>query len=436
MPENVVSDEEYYKYLDNLNEELMPKQPLSQKESDKALKHISEQFNEQLEPLKEYYDFLERHPENYSDPLHRSAFTYFETKYGTPTISENDKPVWDTRETNDAITKLEQKINISNLASSYDNARKAAISDTSKELSGYCFPECNNAEITSNLDKLIPKITITQYSTDTFPELFQNFIKGLRGLKKGSFSNNIEDNTLKEIYSKLDSSSNTSLPYSINLLFNSLPTTYKRKISLPITSTPLSINSQLDHGWKANQSLFDFIKKQLGGNSLIGTLFGNFGKTVANGATAITEITENLMHIFGRDIQLGPYWSLGEGALDNRQTLTFNTILVNDSYEHYIANAKVMYSLFVDSQPMALNGSYKINPPDIFDIELDTCVAGKKKYFLCSGQFSCEAKGRYYGKGWFKKVPEAYSLSLTFNSLIPDLLKIQEKYGKYRGNDK
>jgi len=205
--------------------------------------------------------------------------------------------------------------------------------------------------------------------------------------------------------------------------------TYRSKIVLPITSTPMAINSQLDHGWKANQSIFDFIKKQIGGNSpfstLFGTLFGDAGKAVTEGVNFITEITENLMHIFGRDIQLGPYWSIGEGALDNRQTLTFNTILVNDSETHYLKNAAVMRNLFIYSQPNAVGG-FKIKPPSIFDVELDTCVAGKKKYFLCSGQFSCEAKGRYY-----KQIPEAYSLSLTFNSLIPDLLKIQEVKGKY-----
>ena len=318
---------------------------------------------------------------------------------------------------------------LTNLNSSYDTARKNAIEDTKESLKGYCFPECNNSEITANLRSLIPEITIIQYNTDTFPELFQNFINGLRGLHNSEILSDIEKNSLSNVYSKLDSTAKPKLPSSINLLFNSLPTKYKNKIVLPITSTPIAINSQLDHGWKANQSIFDFIKKQIGGNSqfstLFGAMFGDAGKAIEDTTRVVTEITENLMHIFGRDIQLGPYWSLGEGALDNRQTLTFNTILINDTEDHYNANAEVLKSLFVKSQPRAIDG-FKIKPPSIFDVEINTCVAGKKKYFLCSGQFGCEAKGRYY-----KQIPEAYSLSLTFNSLIPDLLKIQQVYGNY-----
>lgn len=306
-------------------------------------------------------------------------------------------------------------------------------------LEGHCFPECSNSNITSQLNNLIPKLYISKYNTETFPELFQNFISGIDSLSTKSFSSEnidgIEDSTLNRISEKLkiskyDGSNDGSNEYkksykkSISLLFSSLPCSYDCEIILPITSTPLSINSQLDHGWKANQSIFEFIKKQIGGNSplseLFGTLFGGLGKSILNVANAGTAITENLMHIFGSDIQLGPYWSLGEGALDNRQTLSFNTILVNDSSGHFEDNSKILEKLFVNSLPMA-TGGFKIRPPSIFDIELDTCVAGMKTYYLCTGQFSCEPKGRYYKD----KIPEAYSLSLTFNSLIPDLKDIQ-----------
>lgn len=316
------------------------------------------------------------------------------------------------------------------LEHSYDSARKKASLDHN-EISGCCFPECSNSDLTAQLDRLIPKLHITKWNTDTFPALFQRFIHGIDSLSTNSFSSGdesgIENSTLDNVYSKLiGSSASNGYPKSISLLFESLPCTYDCKIALPITSTPLSINSQLDTGWKTNQSIFEFIKKQIGGNSplseLIGSLFGDFGKSILNIANVGTTITENLMHIFGSDIQLGPYWSLGEGALDNRQTLTFNTILVNDSYDHFINNSKVVKKLFINSLPLA-TGGFRIRPPSVFDIELDTCVAGMKKYFLCTGQFSCEAKGRYYKN----KIPEAYSLSLTFNSLIPDLLAIQLK---------
>ena len=305
-----------------------------------------------------------------------------------------------------------------------------ADANTSKDLIGHCFPECSNSKLTTQLNNFMPKLIILKYNTYTFPELFQSFVNGVDGLSTKSFSSGdidgIEDKTLIEIDSKLlKSSSSSTFPKSISYLFQSLPCSYDCKIILPITSTPLSINSQLDHGWKSNQSIFEFIKKQIGGNSpfasLIGTLFGDFGKSILNIANAGTAITENIMHIFGSDIQLGPYWSLGEGALDNRQTLTFNTILVNDSEDHFNDNSKVLEKLFIKGLPKAVGG-FKINPPSIFDIVLDTCAAGMKRYFLCSGQFSCEAKGRYYKD----KIPEAYSLSLTFNSLIPDLLAIHK----------
>lgn len=311
----------------------------------------------------------------------------------------------------------------------------AARSKETTEYKGYCFPECTNAKILSQLEILIPHLTIFKYNTGTFPEVFQNFINGLHSLSMGSIGHDKDqDDTLNELYGKLVKSiSNTALPPSINLLFCSLPCEPDCKIRLPITSSPLSINSQLDHGWKANQSIFDFIKKQLGGSgfsSTFGKLFGGNGESVLKLGTDVANLTENLMHIFGRDIQLGPYWSIGEGALDNRQSLSFSTILVNDSKEHYDGNAEVLRKLFVESQPNALEDNdsmFRIKPPSIFDIELDTCTAGKKKYFLCAGQFSCEPKGRYFKN----KIPEAYSLSLTFNSLIPDLLKIQQEKGVY-----
>ena len=299
---------------------------------------------------------------------------------------------------------------------------------------GYCFPECDNTEITSQLNQMIPKLYIRRWETGTFPQLFQNFIRGLNLLKNNAFSSgqDLQSSTLTEMYRNLDSSNSGSLPKSINLLFGSIPWkgNPECEIVLPITSTPLSINSQLDHGWKSNQSIFEFIKKQIGGSSafgeFFGQVFGNLGKTVLNYTGTATAITENLMHIFGRDIQLGPYWSIGDGVLDNRQTLSFNTILVNDSPAHYIANAKILVQLFFNSLPMAYIGSYKLRPPSLFDIQLDTCVAGKKKYYMCTGQFSCEAKGKYIGIDSKSKIPEAYSLSLTFNSLIPDLLAIQQ----------
>lgn len=315
------------------------------------------------------------------------------------------------------------------LIDSHDKARTSVTA----ELTGFCFPECTNSEITARLDSLMPKITITKYNTGTFPALFQNFINGLRTLQMNSIGHDEnEDDTLTSLFNLLFKGESEGLPPSIKLLFCSLPLKPDCKIYLPITSSPLSINSQLDHGWKANQSIFDFIKKQLGGSgfsSTFGKLFGGNGESVLKFGTDAADLTENLMHIFGRDIQLGPYWSIGEGALDNRQSLSFNTILVNDSKTHYEENAKVLRKLFIESQPYAIkdeNSSYAINPPSVFDVELNTCTAGKKKYFLCTGQFNCEPKGRYYNK-----IPEAYSLSLTFNSLIPDLLRIQMEKGGY-----
>ena len=192
------------------------------------------------------------------------------------------------------------------------------------------------------------------------------------------------------------------------------------RIKLPITSSQLVLNTSLDKGWKTNQSIFEFVKNQIGNSGFSDLLKGLGGKSflnsfaeIVNGATAVTE---NLMHIFGRDIQLGPYWSLADGAFDDRQSVTFNTILVNDSSGHAKANKNVLRELFQNSLPRT-DGDFKLKPPKLFNVTIDTKVSGRRKYYLCTGNFKCEAKGRYYDNEY--KTPEAYSLTLTFNSLVP-----------------
>ena len=430
MPNNnTVSDEEYYAYIDAFNKEQQDIGNSMTEEQKKALfDDTMAKLNNDLKGTNEYFSWMNRNQEKLSDPNYRAATFFYTEHYGTPTISEDDKPTWDT--SNPVTSIFEQPASTKeSLIDSHDKARTSVTA----ELTGFCFPECTNSEITARLDSLMPKITITKYNTRTFPALFQNFVNGLRTLQMNSVGHDENtDDTLTSLFNLLFKGESEGLPPSIKLLFCSLPLSPDCKIYLPITSSPLSINSQLDHGWKANQSIFDFIKKQLGGSgfsSTFGKLFGGNGESVLKFGTDAANLTENLMHIFGRDIQLGPYWSIGEGALDNRQSLSFNTILVNDSKTHYEENAKVLRKLFIESQPYAIkdeNSSYAINPPSVFDVELNTCTAGKKKYFLCTGQFNCEPKGRYYNK-----IPEAYSLSLTFNSLIPDLLRIQMEKGGY-----
>ena len=307
------------------------------------------------------------------------------------------------------------------------------MSNTSlTEYTGYTFPKSfglflgdpkKSAE--DFLYSISPTIKITAINThaislNTFKGIIHALTNATSSSSKGKDLNYEEvDNFLSSIDGNLKISNSTSLPPSINLFFNTITHNSEDIINLVITSSP-QIKVDLTKGWKTNQSIFNFLKEMIG-NSPLATLFGDAGVKVGSFFSDAAGLVQNAMQMTGRDIQLGPYWSFSNSPLSNYPEFSMETVLINDSSDHYEKNLEIVKKLTVDYLPTTEDGSdFKLKPPYLFNIEIGVNFGFIKRMYFCKATFNVTETGKYFiVEG--KKIPEFFKVSCHFTSLLPDM---------------
>lgn len=318
------------------------------------------------------------------------------------------------------------------------------------EHTGCTFPESlglsigsSNQDIDAFLYSISPTIKITAINTHAISlNTFKSIINALTnatssGTQSKSFSSEGINTFLSSIDSTLNISNSNSLPPSINLFFNTITHYSEDIINLVITSSP-QIKIDLTKGWKANQSIFNFLKEMIGNNSLLATLFGDVGVKVGNFFSNAAGLVQNAMQMTGRDIQLGPYWSFSNSPLSNYPEFSMETVLINDSSDHYEKNKEIVELLTMKYLPTTEEGSdYRFKPPYLFNIEIGVNFGFIKRMYFCKATFNVTETGKYFiNPEDGKKVPEFFKVSCHFTSLLSDMQNLSEgfEYSENRNN--
>lgn len=313
-------------------------------------------------------------------------------------------------------------------------------------LQGHSFPSAEGFSIKGkSIDEYLydisPTIKIVAIDThaisrNTFNSIINALSESVDASTTKDFNAETNDEYLKSITDNLDIKSEykTSLPKSINLFFNTIINNAEREIDLVITSSP-QIKIDLTKGWKANQSIFNFLKETLG-NDPFRLLFGESGKSVSNIFSSTATLAQNVMNMTGRDIQLGPYWSFSNNPLSNYPEFSMETVLINDCEEHWKINKQIVELLTMDYLPTTeKNSNFKLKPPYLFNIEIGVDFGFIKKMYLCKATFIVTETGRYFLING-EKIPEFFKVTCHFTSLLPDIQNLSDPSFKYKGTGK
>ena len=306
----------------------------------------------------------------------------------------------------------------------------------STQLTGFTFPRSNDFSINvGNASKSVedflfaisPTITITSINTHAISlSTYKSIINSLSAGAWESLNLNSAgiDKYLNDINNSLTNrgTAGQNLPPSINLFFNTIVHNAQDVITLVITSSP-QIKVDLSKGWKPNQSIFSFLKEMIGNNPFA-ALFGEVGKKVNNIFSSVAGLVQNGFHMTGRDIQIGPYWSLSNSPLSNYPEFTMETILVNDCQDHYISNKEIVKKLTLDYLPTT-EGIFKFKPPYLFNIDININFGLAKRIYFCKATFNVVESGKYFIDGTTgEKIPEFFKVTCHFTSLLPDMINL------------
>lgn len=182
----------------------------------------------------------------------------------------------------------------------------------------------------------------------------------------------------------------TTVPFA---LYYGLTTTKTNAYyRLPMMSDKFKLESDGHYGWSKSGNLFDGL--------------GTIGNFIAQTFKIRCDITP----------QFKP------DGNSNSPNIDIELDLINDTLDSAKNNTKFVYSL-IGKNRWLQHGIIQ-SSASLYDIKLPSGI----RYFMCSGAFTCDAKGsmRYIdgfhtiGKNENILIPDAYTLKLSFKSLLPD----------------
>ena len=297
----------------------------------------------------------------------------------------------------------------------------------------------SNKAIEDILFRLSPTVKIDSINTKAITvDTLQNIINALtdNAVSGKDYGDTDSHGVLDNIYGELKIPNTSSLPNSINLFFNTIINNVQDNIWFVITSSP-QIKADFTKGWKPSQSIFNFLKEMLGNNPF-SFLFGKAGQTVNNFFSNAAGFAQTAMQMTGQDIVLGPYWSFSNSPLSNYPEFSMETVLINDSAEHYKTNKRIVELLTMEYLPStdAEKGgwnTFRLKPPYLFNITINANFGFIKKIYFCKATFNVVETGKYFNISGFGKIPEFFKVTCHFTSLLPD---IQNLYNfDYQGSN-
>lgn len=326
-----------------------------------------------------------------------------------------------------------------------------------QELTVNCYPNCSEEEIVKNLLKRNPCIDIGVVHTDT---LFQwrsgyhtgkNIIDSIikffqeqtvkytdKGTKEQEFgadtaifnltsnSLNFEDgsniNNIKK-KSQTDQFGRFEDIYGfLSLLSGNTVIIFK---NIPICSSP---NISVTHGagFENEQSLFSFIQSAINtGGKILGGASGLLG--------GITGALEWFTGLFGVSPRLSPYFSFKANPFSATPSLSVEIKLINDSNKSLKDNNaflnEVIRNSLIRSSTFSQFGTSTTGsiwnrwvPPRLFNVSLKFGCDGNvvKRFHLCKLTSTVTAEGLVRKKNRIGTFPDAYSVTLNFQSILPD----------------
>lgn len=136
-------------------------------------------------------------------------------------------------------------------------------------------------------------------------------------------------------------------------------------------------------------------------------------------STVFSQIFTNFSQKFG--ISIMPFFSPGNSKNDSNMAFTITFDLINDTFDHANANHAFVQTLIANNK--WLQYMFFTYPSNLYDVR----IPGGYRLFMCTGNFSVKYKGVIKKSkkplgifGDETRIPEAYSVSMTFTSLLPD----------------
>ena len=223
--------------------------------------------------------------------------------------------------------------------------------------------------------------------------------------------------------------------------------------NVPIISSP-QIKVNTSNGWKNEQSLLSFVKS-ISNSGAIGGLLNAINLTsVVNGV--IDEI-ERIGGMAGWSPRIGPYFSLTDNPFGDKPSLNVEIKLINDTEEAAMQNSifldQMLRNSLIATGRAARGGVDGIDnfgtvdanslfntwhPPKLFNVGLkwgaDSATGSSgaiyvKRYYLCTLEATVQPEGLFRKCISGGRIPDAYSVQMNFNSLMPDTLDLWSGYG-------
>lgn len=292
-----------------------------------------------------------------------------------------------------------------------------------------CYPECSDNNIRNHLLWHNPVIDISVLRTSM---LLQDEAKGNQSVLKyfQELFQGFHDEKVRNdgIITGIDNHVGvlTSLYGFLSLLSAHTEATCQ---NIPVFSSP-NIKIDNSNGWKESQSLFSFIQS-LTSNGAIGQLVKGLGaEGIVSGVVGGLEM---IAQFTGWDPQVSPYFSFQNNPFSSKPELAVQLQLINDTEENAEKNANfldvmIKNSLIGSEESRQTYGhSYstypilnKWYPPKLFTVGLRFGKMNTfcKIFHLCTLSAGIEPKGIIHDNG----IPDAYTVEMTFRSILPDTL--------------
>lgn len=314
---------------------------------------------------------------------------------------------------------------------------------TLKDINVNCFPQCSEPKLIEFIKKLNPCLDITILSNTEFLlqgnnnsdrlEQLKTKAQELRTAQQASADNQTQpiSNEMTRITNKM---SNDGVSFMDNVYgFISMLTAHTpiTCYDIPIMKSP-QIHLNNSSGWTKEQSLFNFIKS-LSKQGIAGIALKAFklNDIVSEGLDEI----ERLSALRGWNPRISPYFSLTDNPFSDIPRIQADIKLINDSPSTAEMNHDFLNTFIrgaVISTTTARNSDGRDSgdaflehwvPPRLFNVGLKFGATGGapteyvKRYFLCTLEANVSPEGVMR-----KNIPDAYDVSLSFTSLIPNTL--------------
>lgn len=257
------------------------------------------------------------------------------------------------------------------------------------------YPNTALYEIFTVLGKMGFSGSLKDFKLESIEKFFGDAARIIKGLSRPGALNEVSKNivgSVQKFPGKDDSIYN--LPYA--LYYQLVSTTNNALYEVPCGLPTNLLDSNGSYGWSQGN---DF--------------------NVLNPSSFLKHLT-NMFHF-----TIMPFFSPGSGG-DGGDSFSIGFDLVNDTADAAIANYQFVQTLMLNNKWL----QYGIGqlPGSVYDVK----IVGGQRYFMCTGDFKITPKGvmrsvanldknfKPYGKE--TRIPDVYSLELSFRSLLPSNL--------------